>query len=176
MIDILPLAQKKTIRHVRHMRVATSVFVGVILLAIIGAVLLLPTYETIRSRKTALGAYTKQLEENGDIVASSDVTALEARTAALSQKLAAPLPSSPLEYMDVVKANQIQGIRFTGYEFTSPEKRTVQLRGIASNRQVLQQFIAALGQDPRVSVVDSPIANFVKSAESEFTMTITFIQ
>lgn len=158
------------------MRIATAICLGCIVLSSTALILLLPTYETTQSRKAALGAYTKQLEENGAIISEGDVTALQSRITALSQKLASPLPSSPLVYIDIIKTNHIQGIRFTGYEITSPEKRIVQLRGVASNRQVLQQFIAALDQDTRVSVVDSPIANFVKSAESEFTMTITFTQ
>lgn len=176
MIDILPLAQKKAIRRIRQMRIGTSIFVGITVLAGVAVLLLLPTYETTQSRKVTLGTYTKQLEENGEIVASEDIDVLGSRVSNLAQKLAVALPSSPLIYIDTIKANQIQGIRFTGYEFSSPEKRTVQLRGVAANRQVLQQFIAALGQDSRVSVVDSPITNFVKSAESEFTMTITFTQ
>jgi hypothetical protein len=137
---------------------------------------LLPTYETTHSRKVALSAYTKQLEENGDIVAVSDIAALETRVGTLSQRLAVSLPPSPLVYIDIIKQNQTTGIRFTGYECSAPEKRIVQLRGVAANRQALQQFIASLEKDERISVVDSPVTNFVKSAESEFTMTITFAQ
>lgn len=176
MIDILPLPQKILIRRMRWMRIATTCLVGVILLVVIAAVLLLPTFETIQSRKVALGAYTKQLEAKGAIVSAGDISALEARTAVVAERLAGKIPESPLSYINTIKANQIQGIRLTGYEVATPEKRMVQLRGVAATRQVLQQFIAALQQDSHISAVDSPITNFVKSAESEFTMMITFTQ
>lgn len=176
MIDILPLNQKVLIRRIRWMRIVSTCLAGIVLLIVITAVLLLPTFETIQSRKVALGAYTKQLEAKGAIVSNDDITTLETRTNTVADKLAGKIPESPLSYIATIKSNQIQGIRLNGYEIASPEKRTVQLRGIASTRQALQQFIAALQQDPHISAVDSPITNFVKSTESEFIMTITFTQ
>lgn len=176
MIDILPHPQKILIRRMRSMRIVTTCLFGLVVLVLIAIVLLLPTYETIRSRTVALSAYTKELEAKGAIVSSADIATLEARAGVVAEKLAGKVPDSPLVYISTIRANQIQGIRLTGYEIASSEKRMVQLRGVAATRQILQQFIATLQQDPRVSVVDSPITNFVKSAESEFTMTITFTQ
>jgi hypothetical protein len=176
MIDILPVQQKVLIRRIRFMRMCTTIVSAIVVLAVIAGLLLLPTLETIRSRKIALQAYTKQLEEEGMIVSAEDITNLQSRTTALSARLAVPLPESPLSYIGIVKTHQISGIRLVGYEILNPEKRTLQIRGVATTRQILQQFISALQEDARIATVDSPVTNFVKSTESEFTMTITFTQ
>ena len=176
MIDILPLNQKTMIRRIRFVRILTTILVSIVVLMIAAALLLLPTFETIQSRTTALHAYTRELEENGLITTTDDIATLESRTKLLSERLASKVPESPLIYIDIIKSYRIQGVRITGYDIPSPEKRMIQLRGIASTRQTLQQFITALDQDARIATVDSPVTNFVKSTDNEFTLTITFTQ
>jgi hypothetical protein len=110
------------------------------------------------------------------MVSAADIAALEARTKRMREKLTAKVPASPLVFVQIVGEVTVPGVKLVGFDIPNPEKNTVQIRGTASTREALQQFIGALQKDARIATVDSPITNFVKSSESEFTLTLTFVQ
>lgn len=176
MINILPPSQKKLVRRIRIMRVVAAYLGSVIVLAVVAVVLLLPTYVSIRSREMALRSHTRALEANGVMVSAADIAALEARTKRMREKLTAKVPASPLVFVQIVGEVTVPGVKLVGFDIPNPEKNTAQIRGTASTREALQQFIGALQKDARIATVDSPITNFVKSSESEFTLTLTFVQ
>jgi len=164
------------IRHIRTMRMINTALAGCTLLALVGLLLLLPTYEMIRTRAQALQLYTRELEANGVVISETDIALLQSRIKLLREKLTVHITYAPLTYVEVVEQHQVDGVRITGYDIENPEKQMMQIRGFATNRQVLQQFITVLQADTRIVVVDSPITNFVKSSEGEFTLMITFKQ
>lgn len=160
----------------RILRITTTYLVSVILLGCASLLLLLPTYTAVQARAQAMRTHTQELHAEGALVSSADIEALQSRTKFLREKLTAKIGASPLLYIDIVIEHTMQGVRIVGFEIPTPEKYTMQVRGTAATRQALQTFITALQGDSRIAVVDSPITNFVKSAESEFNLTLTFVQ
>ncbi len=173
MINILPYNQKQLIRRIRSMRITiATLWAGSIILAA-SVALFVPTLQTINSRHAIVSTQIKKLEASGTVTKTADVVSLERRVKAVKEKLAAPLPTDPTVLIDQLRAYQTAGIRLTGYDLAT-DKPVVQLHGTATDRQSLQQFVATLQRDQSIGAVDSPIANFVKSSQSEFTVTVTF--
>jgi hypothetical protein len=46
--------------------------------------------------------------------------------------------------------------------------------GTAESREVLQDFINKLESNERISLVDSPVSNFIKNKNGSFKLTISF--
>ncbi len=162
------------IDRVRMLRVA-SVTIGAIVLLIAAAMLLLvPLLVTINSRFAIAEKQIAVLEQSGIVVNPVDVAALQSRTRSLTEKLAASLPPSPNDYIDLVQSAPSGGIVFLGYVMEKGETPTLQISGTASTREALQRFVAALERNERVATVQSPVSNYVKSTNSPFMVTIAF--
>jgi len=174
MINILPYNQKKVIERIRYMRIATvTLWVGIILF-VVAIALFLPTLQTINSRFLITNEQMVRLEQSGAITKAVDVIELQRRTRVLKDILAANLPVSPMQYIDRIRTHATAGIILNGYDMSTAEKPVVEVRGVASTRQGLQQFVSALQSDATVASVDSPVSNFVKSSQSDFIITVTF--
>lgn len=156
------------------MRIATVSVWSVVILIFVAGILFLPTLQTINSRYMIAKEQMERLEQSGAIAKAVDIEALVARTSVLTEKLAVAVPPSPMEYMQYVQKYRSDGIRITGYEMSAADKPIMQIRGVASTRENLQQFVGLLQAEPAVATVDSPVANFVKSSQSEFMITVTF--
>lgn len=174
MINILPYHQKKAIERLRMLRVASVTIWALAFLAGAAMLLLVPLLVTINSRFAIAGGQIEELERAGIVVRPVDVAALEARTQRLLQKLAAPTAPSPIEYIAVVRGIPAQGITLSGYTTGESNAPILEVAGTAATREALQRFIAALEKDERIASVESPVSNYVKSAASPFTISITF--
>ena len=173
MIDILPYTQKHTLKRIRILRIATVIIWEVILLAVVAAALLLPTLMTVNSRYAIAIGQTERLEQSGAITKPVDVIELQQRTRLLKEKLAAPLVETPIGYIEHIQNKETSGIRLTGFAMSTTDP-VLEVSGVATSRQSLQQFIAVLEADAAIEVVDSPVTNFVKSTQSQFKIVITF--
>lgn len=162
------------IRRVRYMRIATVIVWSAIILLAVSTALFLPTLQTIDSRYIVTTDQMHRLEQSGVITKAVDVMDLQKRTRAIKDKLASSLPASPMQYINHIRTYEGSGIRLIGYGVTNADKPIVEVHGVATTRQNLQQFIATLQADSTIATVDSPVTNFVKSSQSEFTITITF--
>lgn len=176
MINILPLTQKTLVRRIRIVRLISTCLAGVIVLALVAVILIAPTLEVVRSRARALGLYSRELQASGSMVSPQEVAQLQARTKVVRERLTVKLPTPPLVFVEIIQAHTVPGVRLTAFDIQSPEKRMLQLRGTATTREALQRFVGVLEADTRIALVDSPITNFVKSSESEFTLTLTFTE
>lgn len=174
MINILPYNHKKMVDRLRTARVVTITLWAYILLVIIAGLLLLPLSVAIDSRFSFANNQIAQLEREGIAVKDVDIAALEARTKTLLEKLAAPLRPSPLVYIDIVRSHASGGISLNGYAIEAGEGLVLKVAGTAASRETLQRFVAALQKEERIASVESPVSNYVKSAESPFSLTIMF--
>ena len=174
MINILPYNQKKMIRRTRCVRIVVVAIWSTIILILVAGVLFLPTLLTINTRYAIARGQTDRLQQSGVIITAADIALLEKRTKAVKDKLAVPAPLSPMDYTTHIRAHETSGITLIGYDMGNTDKLNMQVRGIAATRQALQQFVAALQEEATIATVDSPVTNFVKSSESEFTITVTF--
>lgn len=173
MIDILPYSQKVVIKRIRTMRIMIVIVWGAILLFGVATVLFVPTLQTINSRYSIASTQMDRLEQSGAIIKPADVMSFERRLVVIKNKLALKVAPPPMEYVERIRVHA-EGIELTGYTISSADKPVIQVRGVASTRQALQQFVTALQNDSTIAVVDSPIANFVKSSQGSFTVTVTF--
>lgn len=174
MIDILPYKQKKVVRKIRYMRIATVVFTGGIILLIISVALFMPTLMTINNRYALANEQIKKLELSGTVLKKVDIAELLSKTDKLTKKLALNLPPSALEYIGVIKKYEKTNIKLIGFDFQERDIPRVEVRGVASTRQSLQDFISNIENDENVEMVDSPVSNFIKTSQGEFVITVTF--
>lgn len=174
MINILPYEQKRAVKRIRIMRIVTVVLWMTVILLVIAGVLFLPTLMTINSRYQIALAQVARLEATGVIVKPVDVESLTRRARTLEEKLAVQTPADPFDYVTHIREIAKGGISLVGFTIPDTTALAVEVVGVASTRASLQNFITALEADPMVDVVDSPITNFVKGTESDFTIKVTF--
>lgn len=174
MINILPYKEKKQIKQLRFLRMATvSLFVGSILV-LIASVLFWPTLITVNSRFAIISAEMQKLEASGVFTKPVDVLNLEYRARAITAQFATKLPPSPMKYIEIVRGHAVLGITLQGFTVDDATIGSVRVVGTAQTRQQLQEFIARLESDDMITTVDSPVSNFVKNTKSDFGITVTF--
>lgn len=175
MINLLPVEQKKIVRHIRTLRIWGAIVSGVGLLVLICVILLLPTYRLLKTQEQIVDTYTKQLQDDGVLVTTADIESAQTAIQRLQEKIAAKPSVSPFYYIAIIQNAHVLGIRIKSYDMAATDKKMLQIRGVANDRMTLQQFVASLQNDPRITSVDSPVSNFVKSTENEFTISVIFI-
>lgn len=162
------------IERIRILRVVTVTLWAGILLVVAAALLLVPLLITINSRFALGSAQITALEKEGIVLDPIDVASLSSRVDVLLQKLAAPTTPAPMSYIDMIRNAAPRGIILSGFVFSTKENPSVEVSGTASTRQALQAFISTLEKRENVTLVESPVSNYVKSTNSAFTITIIF--
>lgn len=171
MIDILTYTQKRTVNKIRTIRVVMVFLWGIILLLAIAVILFLPTLHTINSRFVLADAQMRRLEAGGLIAKKADISELKNKTNHIIEKIAADLPPSPLEYINLIQKHEVDGIKLTGFSINGI---VVEVNGVASTRQNLQRFVNELQAEPSITTVNSPVTNFIKNNQNEFSISLTF--
>ncbi len=174
MINILPYSQKKSIEHLRMLRVATVTIWALAFLSGVAMLLLVPLLVMINGRFAIAGGQIEALERAGIVVRPVDVAALQSRSERVLAKLAAPLPTPPIEYIAIIRSASRAGIALTGFTLERGETPLLEVVGTATTREALQRFIEALEKDERVTSVESPVSNYVKSTNSSFIISVAF--
>ena len=174
MSNILPHDYKAKVWKLRALRLIIVIIFAVTSLGAAGLLLLIPTLMTVDSRYSIANSQVKRLEDAGAIADPARVSSLGARTGVLVQKLASTLAVPPSDHLAVVRERTVSGITLTGFTMTDASSLSATVSGIALNRQSLQNFVTSLANDERVAVVDSPVSNFVKNSNSQFTVVVTF--
>lgn len=172
MINLLPYKEKRSIERVRSIRLFQTVIISAITICIIGLILLLPTLLTVRNRFTIASNQIASLERGGALATDLDIASLEARARAANLKLSVPPESSPMTYIETTRSLAPSGISID--RFALAENKMLEVSGVAKNREALQAFVDRLQKNETVSKVDSPVSNFIKSANSLFKITIVF--
>ena len=173
---LLPKDRVNAFRRDYFLRVAT---VAVLLLAVIvfiGGALLMPSY--LYERQTA-DAEAKTLQHLSASLASTVEQQVKTETKAVSAKNAAiqTLSNSATagSALRAVLAVPRPGIILKGLTFTPPGSGpgSMQLTGVASTRESLRGYDAALAALPYVSNADLPISNYAQESTIKFTITLT---
>jgi Tfp pilus assembly protein PilN len=174
MINLLPYRQKKIITQVRTLRILTMTLAMICIVAIVASALLLPSFLTINSRYVLAQNQIAQLEKEGVVVSTVDIASLDDRTTELVQKLALAENIHPTTYVSLVQNLAGSDVTLTGYSFTRGEVSELSIGGVGKSREALQAFVAKLQASPEIESVNSPIANYVKSKDADFRITIIF--
>lgn len=172
MINLLPYKEKKIIERVRTLRLLQISIMGVICLALVSVVLLIPTLITINSRFNIFSKQITTLQQSGMIASAVDLASINQRAQRAQAKLSIPKEKQPTDYIDMVRSVVPRGIVVD--RFVIGNDKLLEVSGIADNRELLQSFIKVLEADESIALVDSPVSNFVKSKNSEFKITISF--
>ena len=175
MINLLPLEEKKKVRgeYLARLTIAGLYFLAATLL--IGMVLLLSFYVSLRSKGTIardqLDAFTLTEESNAK--------GYEEIIKETNKKLAVLQADDAKErvYDQVINTiiSHRGDIRITGvvYEKTKNGTILVRLAGVSPDRESLLAFTKVIEQKSPFSNVTVPVSNFVKERDIEFSMEIT---
>lgn len=162
------------IRNIRTLKVVNTTLVVLTVLGIAGAFLLLPAFITINNRYDITQAQVDSLKQQGVIASAIDIQELDRRTADLEAKLAVSTEASPTELIKIIRALAGKDILLTGFSKEKSDALKLSVTGVATTREALQAYIESLKGQQKVESVDSPIANYVKSKDADFTITVSF--
>jgi Tfp pilus assembly protein PilN len=177
MINLLPHAEKRTLAKEYRFRAAVVFLVCVLGLEVIAVAVFAPTALIVASAEQALSADLEQRRANLPPNVESDRRELQMITqevALLDPKLAeAIVPLS--EVIERVVARRSNDIVVLGFLYDRGEKgtTTLQVRGIASDRDSLLDFQRKLKEEPIFVDAELPPGGFVKKTDIDFTIKIS---
>lgn len=116
----------------------------------------------------------QKLEARDNFFNDVDLSTLDQRSQVLDKKLSAPEGNDPILYVKKIEAVTPHTIAVSRYSVGDTASPVLQIFGISSSRVNLESFVKALQAVPEVLSVDSPIANYVKNGNADFTITVTF--
>lgn len=169
MINLIPPNARKNLLTLYWARVVSVWGVLLGIAALIGGILLLPTYVLVSNQTNVYESANRNL---ADSASSFDVSAAELITANQQAQdiLQADATQSFSDHVEVLEqlAGSVQILELnyapneTGASFT--------LSGLAANRLDLVAFRDALSDSAQYSEVDLPISNLIKDSDIVFTM------
>jgi len=175
--NLLPPERVRSLRQLYFFRLAT---VGMLVLAgvaVIHAVLLLPSYlylrEQVREREAILTSLTATLAGAEEREVSARVTQLTEDATYLARLTETPAASTAIAA--VLRAPR-PGIVIRGFTFTAGKdsaEATMNVSGIASSRETLREFEQTLAEEPYVTSTDLPISAYAKESNIDFTIRLT---
>lgn len=174
MINLLPYQQKKIVERTRVLRFASATLGAIIILVIVAGLLFLPTLMTINSRHGLAERQIALLEQEGVVISEVDIANLDARAQTLVSKFATAVGTSPVTYIATLRGLAQSGVTISGFVLDQSNPLIMDISGMATNRTVLQQFVATLEKDSKIAAVESPITNYVKSKDNEYVIKVTF--
>ncbi|HEY4489026.1 MAG TPA: hypothetical protein VJA87_00915 [Candidatus Paceibacterota bacterium] len=175
--NLLPERRKKRLRRQYFLRLGTVALLLLTVLTVFHGVLLMPTYlyarnEVVRGR-TELANLSASAQNTGESGIAPRQELLKTTAENLAHLQSTPTASTAMKA--VLQVSRL-GISLTGFTFTAPSGSTsarMQVTGIASSRDALRQYAAALGQLPFVTSADLPISAYAQEANIEFTITLS---
>jgi len=176
--NLLPRDYKRQLRHSYFLRLLTVGVIMAVLLLIIHALLLVPSYLYASTRLAAeqrqLDAVANSEQTAQEKQAKASITALSADATYLSRLAAMPTGSGAVRALLAVPS---PGIRITGFSYTAPTSAksdaSMLVSGTASTRDSLRAYTDALGALPYVKNVDLPISAYAKDSDIDFSLTVT---
>lgn len=173
MINLLTKKQKKTIHHIRILRIWISIVMGTVSLIGISLILFFPTLLIINNKYTSAQEDQKKVESTS-LITPESLTQLTKRVSETETVFAVPEHQSTLTHVEVIYEKKTPGITISRITNTSRENRTLEIAGIASTRTILAGYEASLREDPRIQKVESPVSNYVKTQDTVFILKIQF--
>lgn len=149
-----------------------AIFIGFSMLIFVFAFLLLPTMIITNSRLALLTSQIKKLESEGAISREVDINSIDQKSKELREKLDNKIGLQPDQYIKTVNLLLPKGVKIN--RFVYDKEKTLDIFGIAETRDVLQLYIKNLRESETISIVESPISNFIKNKNGTFSLSILF--
>jgi hypothetical protein len=176
--NLLPRAGQRSLRRGYFLRLL-NVIVGLAVIAlIIHGILLAPSYLYARAEVKREQA---ELDRISSSSSSAEERSIQTHIASVKGDITylgrlSTLPTASGAIRAVLQVPHT-GIHITGFTFTAPNgsSHTAQMSvtGTANTRDVLRQYVQALGQLSYVSNADLPISAYAKDSDIPFTITLT---
>lgn len=179
MFNLLPEQEKKEILTEYRIRRLIIASIFLLVLGFIAVISLLPSY-LLSSAKVVEGKDSVAAIERSSIVAEEP--ALQSSLQVANVKLSALTPASAnslASVLDAIGAARSEHIRLNGILFTrgapgaGVATDTIQLSGVAKDRDSLSAFEDALKANPLFTSVDLPVSNFAKDQNEDFSLSLT---
>lgn len=173
-LNLLPPQEKIAVAYAVRSRAVLAVGGALAAVLAVSVVLLLPSLFRVVAQKLEL-ARAVELEagrqEQSDINrALGDIQAINHRAEVLLRQ------GRDEEKLSLLLADVIRAVPATvRVERLSvhPGSKKLAITGFVGTRAGLLAFIGALERSPRVSMVSSPVANLIRAADIDFSLTIT---
>jgi type IV pilus assembly protein PilM len=179
-INILPYEEKKILRKEYWMRFFTLVFDFISIAGIIASLLLFPSYFLSKSKENLVESNLVAFNnENPDLTTNNvdKITGdIDSKLEKLNKAEASYQVNDKVLYS--ILSSRTSGITFSqilfnkkiGKEAGAP---SLEIYGIAKDRDSLRNFKMALDGNPNFSKIDLPISNFLEKTNLSFTISIT---
>ena len=178
MINLLPNNIKIVNAHIYHTRVIVVIVFFLFCTVFIADVLLVPSYILINAKEQIINNKFTEMTSSG----TRPHEALDVIVKDINSKLAIfpnkiDLFSLPIDGIDGVIAKKLPGIFIREFRY---EKKTnvghlISINGIATSREVLQNFVKELGKDPKYKGATLPLSNFISGSNIPFNLTLTVV-
>lgn len=174
MINLLPYKQKKMMHTSHQIQMALIVTTGLFFVFIITLILLSPTFIFVNSKLTQIEKLSVFLGEGDMDKLNTSISVLQNKVSSIDSKLADNSVTDPLGNINIIMEQVSKGISVNSYSVSDSHQKAVSISGISNTRSDLEKFTQALKNIPGVSLVDSPISNFVKNTNNDFSITVVF--
>jgi len=174
MRNLLPEEHRKRIRNEYHIRATIIALILLLIVALVGMALLIPSYFLSQSKKNSVREQAVLIERSIELTESRTSFALlretQSRLKLLSQ---AQGQVSSIEILTEILSEKGSGIRLSDITIdgVSPSA-TVSLSGSADRRDDLLSLKEALERNDRFSSISLPISDLAKSTDIHFTLTL----
>ncbi len=178
-INILPKEEKVFLKKEYWMRFFTMCLNLVAIVGVIAIILLLPTYFLSQSKEMfvedSLAIFNKENRELSSDNIDKTINDINSKLSILDKEGAPYLVSDKI--IDDILASQTPGITFSQILFNKQITKilgssSLEIHGVATNRDTLRSFKTNLDNNPNFSEVDLPISNFLEKTNLPFTISI----
>ena len=175
MANLLPTAERQSVRKERYKRLYVCILVGVLVTLTIGSVLLIPAYMSGASRQRSteerLDAIRKLIALKQGSSADTSIVETQNRLETIDALLSVTPPSQILT--DTTRILP-PGVTLWQYIYTrTPEgARSITISGRSTTREALLRFGDALRASGLFVTVDIPISTLARSTNIVFTLTM----
>ncbi len=161
------------LRKELHLRTANVAVFFFILLLASGLILIIPTYTHLVSDKHSLEAQILLLKNATDLAIDPETKSAIANTNTRLALLSPAIHTPSHDMIDEILAQKSPSIHILAFVWNMDgQKEMIEVRGIARDRESLREFVDKLRGRPLFVSVDSPTANYVKSANNSFSISI----
>ncbi len=175
MINLLPAEYKDFLKKISEFRLVTTTFFFLFLLVLIAGVLLVPASILSTLKEKNLSAQLELLKKGDSAGAeqtmNKTIADINKSVFLFTVPNTAPLLST--EVLEPLFTLTPSGVAITGVSFKNDTPATLEISGIAKDRQTLDLFVKKLQTHPQFAKVDLPISNFVKDKDIDYKVTCT---
>ena len=173
-INVLPEAEKKSLRREYWMRLASLSLSFVALCSLIAIMLILPSYLFSISKLNTVTSRLEAFNTANPDIANKNINTIEdinSKLAILSVKDPSPVVSDILlRDLDLALP---PGIKLLHIIYNEDKlNKTISIQGTASDRTTLHDFKTSLDTNPDFKSVDLPISDFIGRSNIDFTISI----